>query len=52
MKFNLKRKVLITTAVTTTLLTGFDDKQDGNKFINKNPLEAYSKDNNGNKDQC
>lgn len=38
--------------ITFVYKTGFDDKQDGNNFINKNMLEAYSKDNNDNKDQC
>lgn len=38
--------------ITFVYKTGFDDKQDGNKFINKNLLESYSKDNNDNKNQC
>ncbi|MDU7149485.1 MAG: hypothetical protein E6300_13475 [Clostridium sp.] len=38
--------------ITFVYKTGFDDKQDGNKFINKNLLEVYLKDNNDNKNQC
>ncbi|WP_227835047.1 MULTISPECIES: hypothetical protein [unclassified Clostridioides] len=38
--------------ITFVYKTGFDDKQDGHKFINKSPLEAYSKDNNDNKKEC
>ncbi|MGL5766175.1 MAG: hypothetical protein ACRCX8_11100 [Sarcina sp.] len=35
--------------ITFVYKTGFDDKQDGNKFIDNNSLKAYSKDNNDNK---